>query len=259
MMSVQRKRRLRVGDFEGKVALVTGAGQGIGQATARAFAREGAMVACADVNENAGADTARAIVDQGGAAEFFRCDVAKEQEVGGLLEAVNRRFGRLDIAHNNAGVEGDHVSVEKITYSDWQRVIGVNLTGVWLCMRAEIDVMREHGGAIINTSSASGLIGGANLAAYTASKHGVVGLTKAAAVDLATSGIRVNAVCPGAIDTPFIADLPPEIHELILRSTPAGRFGHVNEIADAVLWLASDRASYVLGTCISVDGGVVAI
>jgi NAD(P)-dependent dehydrogenase (short-subunit alcohol dehydrogenase family) len=256
---IEPRRRLPVGDFEGKVALVTGAGQGIGQATARAFASGGATVVCVDINEDAGAQTAQAIVDQGGTANFLRCDVANEQDVGWLLETVSRRFGRLDIAHNNAGVEGEHVSVEEITYADWQRVLGINLTGVWLCMRAEIAVMREHGGAIINTSSASGLIGGANLAAYTASKHGVVGLTKAAAVDLATSGIRVNAVCPGAIDTPFIAGLPPEIHELILRNTPAGRFGRVDEIADAVLWLASDRASYVLGTCISVDGGVVAI
>jgi NAD(P)-dependent dehydrogenase (short-subunit alcohol dehydrogenase family) len=256
---IELRRRLPVGDFEGKVALVTGAAQGIGQATARAFAREGATVACVDINEDAGARTAQAIVDQGGTADFFRCDVANEHDVGVLVDAIIHRFGHLDIAHNNAGVEGEHVSVEKITYADWQRVIGINLTGVWLCMRAEIAVMREHGGAIVNTSSASGLIGGANLAAYTASKHGVVGLTKAAAVDLASSGIRVNAVCPGAIDTSFISGLPPEIHELILRSTPAGRFGRVAEIADAVLWLASDRASYVLGTCISVDGGVVAV
>jgi NAD(P)-dependent dehydrogenase (short-subunit alcohol dehydrogenase family) len=248
-----------MGEFDGKVVLVTGAGQGMGEASAQAFGREGAVVACADVKEEAGRRTARAIVEAGGTAESFHCDVADPTSVERMVDAIVERFGGLDIAHNNAGIEGEHVSVEAIPVDDWRRVIDVNLTGVWLCMRSEIPVMRARGGgAIINTSSASGLIGGPALSAYTASKHGVIGLTKAAAVDLGTSGIRVNAICPGAVDTPFIAEIPPDVHEFLMNSTPLRRFGRVEEIADAVLWLASERASYVHGAAISVDGGVVA-
>jgi NAD(P)-dependent dehydrogenase (short-subunit alcohol dehydrogenase family) len=248
-----------VGEFDGKVALVTGAGRGIGGASATAFGREGAAVAVADIDEEAGAKTVKAIIDAGGTAKFFRCDVSYPHDVEQLVAAVVERFGGLDVAHNNAGIEGEHVSVEEIPVDDWQRVIDINLTGVWLCMRSEIPAMRNRGGgAIINTSSASGLIGGPALGAYTASKHGVIGLTKAAAVDLGTSGIRINAICPGATDTLFVADIPPEVHEFLMNSTPLRRYARPEEIAEAVVWLASERASYVHGAAVPVDGGVVA-
>ncbi|WP_395106185.1 SDR family NAD(P)-dependent oxidoreductase [Actinomadura sp. SCN-SB] len=246
-----------MGEFDGKVVLVTGAGSGIGRASAEAFGREGASVAVADIDRSVAEETAEAIVKAGGTAEPFTADVADEDAVNALIGAVVERFGGLDVAHNNAGIEGAHLPMAEMPLEDWQRTLAVNLTGVFLCMKAEIPVMLERGGAIVNTASASGLVGGWNLAGYTAAKHGVVGLTRAAACDYGERGIRINAVCPGAIDTPFLAELPQPFLQRLTEGHPIGRLGRAEEIADAVLWLASDRASFVIGQALQVDGGVV--
>ena len=245
-------------DFGGRVALVTGAGSGIGRATAMAFAAAGASVAVADIDEAACRAVAEAIGAAGGTAGFFGVDVSDEAAVGALVAAVLARFGRLDFAHNNAGIEGSHVPLFEQSADNWRRVIDVNLGGVFYCMKAEIPVMlAAGGGVIVNTASASGLIGGYNLSTYTAAKHGVVGLTKAAAMEVANRGVRINALCPGAIDTPFIAELPSPLRDRLLFATPMGRFGQPQEMAQAVLWLCSDAASYMVGHALAADGGAV--
>lgn len=245
-------------DFGDRVALVTGAGSGIGRATAMAFAAAGASVAVADIDEAAGRAVAEAIGAAGGTAGFFGVDVSDEAAVGALVAAVLARFGRLDFAHNNAGIEGSHVPLFEQSADNWRRVIDVNLGGVFYCMKAEIPVMlAAGGGVIVNTASASGLIGGYNLSTYTAAKHGVVGLTKAAAMEVANRGVRINALCPGAIDTPFIAELPSPLRDRLLFATPMGRFGQPQEMAQAVLWLCSDAASYMVGHALAADGGAV--
>jgi NAD(P)-dependent dehydrogenase (short-subunit alcohol dehydrogenase family) len=245
--------------MEGRVALVTGAAGGIGRATALAFARQGATVACLDIAADAGKETAAAVAELGAVGEFFDCNVADEASVEAAVTAVVDRFGRLDFAHNNAGVEGAVVPLAEVERADWDRVLSINLTGVWLCMRAEIPAMLERGGAIVNTASASGLVarpGG--LSTYIASKHGVVGLSKAAAIDYSARGIRVNAVCPGPIATPFTENLTPEVKETLMSLTPIRRFAAPEEVAEAVVWLCSDEASYVAGSTMTVDGGVTA-
>jgi len=245
-------------EYSGKVALVTGGGSGIGRASATAFARAGATVAVADINESAGRSAVEAIVAAGGKAAHFTADVSDENAVAGLVAAIVARFGRLDFAHNNAGIEGEHVPLVEQSSQNWRQVIDVNLSSIFYCLKAEIPAMLAGGGgAIVNTASASGLIGGYNLSVYTAAKHGVVGLTKAAAMEYASRNVRINALCPGAIDTPFIAGLPTPFRDRLVFGTPAGRLGQPSEMADAVLWLCSDAASYMVGHPLAVDGGVV--
>lgn len=244
-------------DFSGKVALVTGAGSGIGRASALAFAAAGAAVAVADLSEAGGRETVAQIEAAGGSARFYRADVASETEVPALIDAIVADLGGLDIAHNNAGIESPHLDLVDVPFDAWKRVMDVDLNAVFLCLKSEIPAMiARGGGAIINTASVSGLIGGYKLTAYTAAKHGVIGLTKAAAMEYTSRGIRINAICPGPVDTAFTAELPTEIRDILGGSTPIGRMATPEEIANSVLWLASDDASYLLGQPLVVDGGV---
>jgi NAD(P)-dependent dehydrogenase (short-subunit alcohol dehydrogenase family) len=245
--------------FQGKVALVTGGASGIGRASSMAFARDGARVVVADIAEEGGEETVRLIRCAGGEAMFVRADVSRSTEVVELLRQTVSTFGRLDCAHNNAGIEGA-VGVSTAEYPEdrWDRVVQVNLKGIWLCMKYEIPRMLEQGGgAIVNTASVLGLHGTEGLCAYVASKHGVVGLTRAAALEYAKAGIRVNAVCPGAIDTPMIERAMPTLalRHRGVRGEVAGRMGRPEEVAEAVAWLCSDAASYVTGHAMCVDGG----
>lgn len=245
-------------DFSGKVALVTGAGSGIGRSSAIAFADAGATVIVVDVNRTGGEAVVAEILAAGGLAEFHATDVSDPTAVSALVDGIVAKHGGLDIAHNNAGVEGIHVDVADIPLDDWHRVLHIDLDSMFYCLRAEIPAMLNRGGgAIVNTASAAGLVGGYQLGAYTAAKHGLVGLTKAAAVEYGSRGVRINAVCPGLTDTPFIGALPPVARDRLMLGTPQGRLATPDEIAQAVLWLCSDGASYVLGTPLAVDGGVV--
>lgn len=247
---------------EGKVALVTGAGSGIGRGSAIVFAREGAVVAVADVNEELGRQTVQLIRDGGGTAEFVRCDVSSDDEVAAAIRRVVELWGRLDCAHNNAGITTAGGSLHQLTLEEWHRTLDVNLSGVFYCMRHEIPVMLEQGaGAIVNTSSGAGLVAAKGLAHYCASKHAILGLTKTAAQELAKTGVRVNAVCPGVVETPTLlahAAKSPEIGRIINNSTARGAMGKPEEIGEAVVWLCSERASYVNGESMLVDGGTVA-
>jgi NAD(P)-dependent dehydrogenase (short-subunit alcohol dehydrogenase family) len=245
-------------DFTGKVAVVTGGGSGIGRASAEALAASGASVVVADISEQRGLDTVKSIEASGGAAEFRQVDVASEDAVQALIAGIVTAHGRLDIAHNNAGVEAAAVPLADLPADEWRRVVDINLNSVFYCLKYEIrEMLKAGGGKIVNTASASGLIGGYRLGCYTAVKHGVVGLTKAAAMDYAAQGIRINAICPGAIDTPFLAALPRPAIDRLVFATPLGRLGQPSEMAQAVLWLCSDSASYMLGHALPVDGGVV--
>ncbi len=246
----------------GKVAIVTGGGSGIGRASALAFAREGAKVVVADVVVEGGEETVRLIQHNGGAAIFVKTNVSKAAEVEALVARAVLTYGRLDCAHNNAGIEGPGATTVDYAEESWERVLAINLTGVWLCMKYEIPHMLKQGsGAIVNTASTAGLVGYPRGSAYVASKHGVVGLTKTAALEYAKSGIRVNAVCPGAIDTPMmgrITDHRPQRAARMAAAEPVGRMGQPAEIAEAVVWLCSEAASFVTGHAMAVDGGMTA-
>jgi NAD(P)-dependent dehydrogenase (short-subunit alcohol dehydrogenase family) len=251
-----------MGSLEGLVGIVTGGSAGIGRATARAFAREGAAVVIADVDVARGADAAAELVAAGGRSLFVATDVRDDAQVAALVAATVTEFGGLDLAFNNAGIEGLLGPVHATPPAEWQRLLDVNVTGVWQCLRHEIPAMLERGGgAIVNASSAAGLVGFAGLAAYGATKHAVIGMTKAAALDYAQQGVRVNAVCPGLIDTEMIERLSGgEVAALdaMRASEPTGRMGAPTEVAEAVVWLCSPAASYVTGHALSVDGGHVA-
>jgi NAD(P)-dependent dehydrogenase (short-subunit alcohol dehydrogenase family) len=248
--------------FDGKVVLVTGGGSGIGRASAHAFARQGARVVVADRVADGGDQTVRLIEQVGGEALFVSVDVSRAAQVEALIETAVARWGRLDCAHNNAGIAEAPVRLIDMPEETWDRTIDTNLKGVWLCMKYEIRQMLTQGnGAIVNTSSVVGLVGVGRQPAYVASKHGVVGLTQVAALEYATAGIRVNAVCPGAIRTPAIESYlgsGPGIEPQVVAQHPIGRLGTPDEVAEAVVWLCSDAASFVTGHALAVDGGVLA-
>ncbi len=250
------------GRLDGKIALITGAGSGIGRASALTFAREGAKVAVADKLVDGGQETVRMVEAAGGTASFIEVDVSDAASVEAMVNATVETYGHIDCAYNNAGIEGQVAPTDSYADDMFDKVIAVNLTGVWLCMKYEIPRLLEHGGgAIVNTASGAGLIGVAGLSAYVASKHGVIGLTKTAALEYAKSGIRVNAVCPGLIQTPMVERLTadqPQLGEALVAMEPVGRTGRPEEIAESVVWLCSDAASFVTGHAMSVDGGFVA-
>lgn len=252
------------GRVAGKVALVTGGSSGIGRATALVFAREGAKLVVADMNEDGGQQTAHSITEQGGEAVFVRADVTVATEVEALIGQAVATYGRLDCAYNNAGIEGYMAGrLHEYPEDQWDRLIDINLKGVWLCLKHEIPQMIEQGGgAIVNTASAAGLVGSRRLSAYVASKHAVVGLTKAVALEYARDGIRVNAVCPGIIDTPMVRRLiggrEADYEATIPARQPIGRLGTPEEIAESVTWLCSCAASLVTGLAMAVDGGFTA-
>jgi len=248
--------------FENKVALVTGAGSGMGLATVKAFAESGAIVVLADWNEQAAQSAAKELSDRGHKALAIRCDVSDDAQVAAMVAQTVATFGRLDVAFNNAGVQNILAETADTTPEDYDRVMGINLRGVWSCMKFELQQMRNQGsGAIVNCSSLGGLVGGAERGIYHAAKHGVIGFTKSAALEYATRGIRVNAVCPGLIWTPMVDQMVAggqgEAMKQMVQSVPMRRAGRPEEIADAVLWLCSDAASYVTGQSISVDGGYI--
>src|SRR5256885_14379028 len=246
--------------FEKKVALVTGAGSGSGLSAAQAFAAEGAAVALVDSNESAGRTAAEKLAASGHKAIAVRCDVADEAQVKAMVEQTASTFGRLDAAFNNAGIQSPVSEVADASVEEFDRVNAVNLRAIFTCMKYELLQLRkqESGGAIVNNSSLGGLVGIAGRAIYHAGKHGVLGLTKSAALEYAARGIRINAVCPGIIDTPMVAGMltsQAEAMKEMMRDVPIGRLGRAEEVADAVVWLCSPSASFVIGQALAVDGG----
>ncbi|MEM9934009.1 MAG: glucose 1-dehydrogenase [Bacteroidota bacterium] len=248
--------------FEGKICLITGAASGIGRAAALAFAKNGAQVVVTDISIEGGEETVALIRKNHGQANFMRVNVSKSAEVDQMVEQVVKQHGKLDIAINNAGIGGPWARLTDINFADWDRIMGINLSGVFYCMKAELTVMAESGGgAIINTSSIAGLKGLANSSAYSASKHAVVGLTKSAALEYARANIRINAVCPAFTKSPLfdrVIEMDPSFEEKLLKNIPMRRYGEPEDIADAMVWLASEEAAFVTGQCIPLDGGMTA-
>ncbi|HVU08565.1 MAG TPA: SDR family oxidoreductase [Verrucomicrobiae bacterium] len=249
----------RNGSFAGKVAFVTGAASGIGRAAALAFACEGASVVAADVSERNNQETVRLIEEQGGRAIAVRCDVTKAEDIKAAMTKTIEAFGRLDFAFNNAGIEPKKPApTADYDEEEWNRIFDINLRGVFLCMKHEIPLILKQGGAIVNTSSGAGVIGIKGSPAYTAAKHGVIGLTRAAALDYAAQKIRINAVCPGYIDTPMMSRFTGDTSEgraKVVAEEPVGRMGKPEEIAAAVIWLCSDAAAFMVGHAMVIDGG----
>lgn len=249
-------------DFSGKVAVVTGGASGMGLAAAKAYAEAGASVVVSDVNQEALDKVIDEIISAGGTAIGVVCDVTDENQVEALIQKAVDTYGTIDMAYNNAGIQVPACSVTEETFENFEKVNAINLRGVWACMKHELRVMKEKGrGAIVNCSSTGGLVGLERLAAYHGSKHGVIGLTKSAAMEFADSGIRINAVCPGAIHTPMVTSMLEAgdlTEEIIASSQPIGRLGEAREIAEAVMWLSSDASSFVLGIALPVDGGFTA-
>jgi len=246
-------------NMDGKVALVTGGSAGIGKATAAAFVAAGAKVMIADVDDTRGEQVAEELRSQGGEVRYVHCDVSLSEQVEQMVAATVEAFGGLHFAFNNAGIEGTPAPTVECTRENWDRTLAINLTGVFLCAQAEIPrILESGGGAIVNCASIAGLVGTQGVPAYTASKHGVVGLTKVMALEVATQGVRVNAVCPGVIMTEMIeraAEAMPEIVDQVVAAHPIGRGGQPEEVADTVVWLCSDQSSFITGQALAVDGG----
>jgi NAD(P)-dependent dehydrogenase (short-subunit alcohol dehydrogenase family) len=247
----------------GKTILVTGGASGIGRATAQQLSVDGAHVAIADIHERAAQEVANTIVAAGGSADAFAVDIADEDAVRATIKEIVSRHGSLDGAFNNAGIEGPTAKIVDVSMADWERVLRVNLTGVFVCLKCEIEQMllQSEGGCIVSTASVAGLVGLAGAASYNAAKHGVVGLTKTVALEYASRNIRVNAVCPGFIDTPMldrVTDASVKIRDQLIAAVPMRRVAQAGEIADVVAWLLSERSSYMNGVAVPVDGGWVA-
>ncbi len=248
--------------FKNKVVFITGGASGIGRAAALAFAREGASVVIADVMSDRAGETAHMIEARGARPLVLPCDVSSDRDVRTAIAKTFETFGRLDCAFNNAGIEGEQATTQMCSEQNWDRVMSVDLKGVWLCMKHQIPLMLKQGrGAIVNCSSVAGLVGFPGIPAYVAAKHGIVGLTKTAALELASTGVRVNAVCPGVIQTPMIDRFvhgEAQLRQQLLAGEPVGRVGTPEEVADTVVWLCSDAASFITGASLAIDGGWVA-
>ncbi len=247
--------------FDGKVAIVTGGSSGIGQAACHLYAREGAKVVVSDIDETRGWETVRAIQDKKGEAVFVRTDVSNPRDCRVLVDSTLKTYGRLDVAFNNAGIGGEANPVADYSIEGWQKVIAVNLSSVFYCMKYEIPaILRSGGGAIVNMASILGMVGFESSPAYVAAKHGIIGLTKTAALEYSKQGIRINAVGPGFIHTPLISDLEQneQTREYLISLHPVGRLGESQEVAELVIWLSSEKASYVIGSYYPVDGGYLA-
>ena len=249
-------------NLKNKVVIVTGGASGIGASTSIAFAKEGAVVVVADIQESKGKEIVNQIQNEDGRAIYINCDVSSENDVKNLIYKTIEKFGRLDCAFNNAGIEGESADTISCSNENWNNIMNINLKGVWLCMKYQIpEMLKNGGGTIVNCSSIAGVVGFAGSPAYTASKHGVIGLTQSAALEFATKNIRINAICPGVIQTPMIERYThgeKEVANALILSEPIGRVGFPHEIAQAALWLCSEASSFVTGHPLVVDGGWVA-